>query len=294
MAASVPRFPQASAPVPQGQPVEGMSRDELWRVMAEAKALTDSDPAGMEALLERFPALAGALVRGLNKLGLASKALTTVMSASQPATSTAAAPAPPAAGHSSSSRFGGAPAHAAAASAVVPASVRAKKPLLQAAPKPATHSAGPSSLLSGPSSSSSSSSSSASSAHQFSRYPQQPPHHSASSYHPAPAGAADPSHASSYHAPHGAPADPRMAAQVDPRFAAQAPAPAESDGGDRAMIQQILAMTDAEVMALPPAERAQVQNVRDALMLPMAVIQARPAAERDLLLRTRAELQSVV
>ena len=62
MAASVPRFPQASAPVPQGQPVEGMSRDELWRVMAEAKALTDSDPAGMEALLERFPALAGALV----------------------------------------------------------------------------------------------------------------------------------------------------------------------------------------------------------------------------------------
>jgi len=249
-----------AAPSAAAQTATGMSREEMWRVLADAKALAEEDPKGMEQMLERFPALAGALVAGLNKLGIAGAPLAAEASrlgvgVSAPATVSAPmAPARPVVSY--------APPPAAA---VVPASVRAKKPLLGGmAPPP-------------PPGASSSSSSSARAA----------PHAAPADPRFADPRLADPRLADPRLA------DPRLAAAppADPRLAG---GDGGDGGGDRAVIEQLLSMSASDVAALAPAEQEQVRHVRDALLLPISAIQGMPAQRRDELLRTRTELQGVL
>jgi hypothetical protein len=224
-----------------------MSPDELWHVMAEAKALAETDPEGTKALLERFPALTHALLTTCNKLGLIAPSLKAEIEHS---------PASGAASSSSSSVASGMapsgmPAHPHAPTAAMPASVRAKKPLLGG---------------------------------------MKPPTAAAASAAPTPA--MDPRLAAAAGGS-SMPADPRMAAGMpaDPRMAAGPPAPAN---GERETIQHILDMSDHAVAGLDPAERAQVQHIRDALMLTDADIHRLPPPQRDSLLQARAELQAVL
>ena len=61
-----------------------------------------------------------------------------------------------------------------------------------------------------------------------------------------------------------------------------------------ALLRGILAMGDSDVAVLPEEQRQGVQQVRDALNLPLSAINAMPEAQRDELLQMRSQLQATL